>query len=161
MGSELLADQLSYNHRVIEANTAGLTQENSLATPAAGGNCLNWVLGHVVTSRNGIAKLLGLDPIWDPQRAAPYSRGSEPITEETALPMEEILADFAASQKTILPALAGLTDEDLAAKSPLSFFKGDKETVGSALAAYVFHETYHIGQSGILRRVAGKEGAVK
>ncbi len=160
MGSELLADQLSYNHRVVKVNTEGLTHDDSLAAPAGGGNCLNWVLGHVTTSRNGIAKLLGLEPIWDEQRAAPYGRGSEPISAETALPTKEILADFAASQKTILPALTALTDEDLAVKSPISFFKGDEETVGSALAAFVFHETYHIGQSGILRRAAGKEGAM-
>lgn len=161
MGPELLSDQLSYNHRVLEINTEGLTHDDSLAAPSGGGNSLNWVLGHVVASRNGMLKLLGREPIWGKERAAPYDRGSDPIAAETALPLAEIKADYAASQQTILAALGELSDQDLGASSPISFFKGDAETVGSALAAFIFHEAYHLGQTGILRRVAGKEGAIK
>lgn len=160
MGPELLADQFSYNHRVLEVNTQGLSQEDSLASPATGGNCINWVVGHVVATRNGILELLGHEPIWSSERAAPYRRGSEPITAASALPLPELLADFAASQKTLVKALSDLSDEDLIVKSPTTFFKGDAETVGSALAAFAFHEAYHVGQTGVLRRVAGKEGAI-
>ena len=75
--------------------------------------------------------------------------------------MAEILDGYSESQKAILAALGELSDEDLEAKSPLSFFKGGKETIGSALAAFAFHEAYHIGQTGVLRRIAGKAGAIK
>lgn len=161
MGPELLADQFGFNHSVVKINTSDLTHEDSLATGPGGGNCINWVLGHVVASRNSVLKILGCDPIWDAERAAPYSRGSQPITADNALPLEEILADYSSSQQTIAGALAKLTDKDLAAKSPVSFFKGDKETLGSVLAGFVFHEAYHIGQTGTLRHLAGKEGAIK
>ena len=160
MATELMSDQLSYNHGILKANTDGLTHEDSLAAPPEGGNCINWVVGHVVATRNSFLKLLGRDPIWDKERAAPYGRGSDPITARNAVPLEEILADYAASQEAILDALKGLSDDDLNAKSPMSFFKGEAETVGSAIAAFVFHETYHIGQTGVLRRVAGKDGAI-
>jgi len=161
MGPELLADQLTYNQRVLAVNTDGLTQEDSLVAAPGGGNCLNWVVGHVVATRNGLLKLLGREPIWGQERAALYRRGSDPIRADNALPLAAILADYAASQETILAALRELSDGDLAAATAMSFFKGDAETVGSAIAAYVFHEAYHIGQSGILRRVAGKVGAVR
>ena len=161
MGPELLADQLTYNQRVLTVNTEDLSHQDSLAAASQGGNCLNWVLGHVVATRNSFLKLLGREPIWAEERAAPYRRGSDPLTAESALQVADILADYATSQQTILAALEGLSDEDLGAKSPQTFFKGDAETLGSALAALIFHESYHIGQSGILRRVAGKEGAIK
>lgn len=161
MGPELLADQFGFNHSVVKINTRDLTHEDSLVTAPGGGNCINWVLGHVVASRNGVLKVLGRDPIWDDERAGPYARGSEPITADNALPLEELLADYRASQKTILEALGELTDEDLKAKSPISYFKGDQETLGSVLAGFVFHEAYHAGQTGTLRHLAGKQGAIK
>ena len=161
MGPELLADQFGFNHSVVKINTRDLTHEDSLVTAAGGGNCINWVLGHVVSSRNGVLKVLGRDPIWDDERAAPYVRGTEPITAVNALPLEEILADYRSSQQTILHALGELTDRDLEARSPIAYFKGDQETVGSVLAGFVFHEAYHVGQTGTLRHLAGKGGAIK
>ena len=161
MGSDLLADQLSYNRFAVQTNTDGLTQEDSLASPVAGGNCINWVLGHVVATRNGMLKLVGREPIWDKERTELYERGSEPVQAGTALPLGDILSAFTASQETLVDTVRTLSDDDLSAKSPISFFKGDEETVGSALAAFLFHEAYHIGQTGVLRRVAGKDGAIK
>lgn len=160
MGPELLALQFGFNYQAAKANAADLSQAESLACATAGGNCVNWVLGHVVSTRNGILKLLGRDPIWDKERAKPYSRGSQGLAAEDALPLEEIMADYRASQKTILTALGEMTDEDLEAKSPIEFFRGDEETIGTALASFAFHEAYHVGQTGTLRRVAGKAGAI-
>lgn len=161
MGAELLADQLTYNQRILEANLQDLSHEDSLAAPAQGGNCLNWVVGHVVASRNAMLKLLGCEPIWDDDHAAPYRRASDPVSKETALPFAEIIEAYSVSQERLLQGLSSLAPEDMEAKAPMSFFKGDEETVGSALAAFLFHESYHIGQTGVLRRVAGKAGAVR
>lgn len=161
MGAELLADQLFYNQRILTANLQDLTHDDSLASPSPGGNCINWVVGHVVASRNSMLKLLGREPIWDDDHAAPYRRASDPVTPDTALPLTEIVEAFGASQERLIEGLKSLTDVDMAARAPMSFFKGDEETVGSALAAFLFHESYHIGQTGVLRRVAGKAGAVR
>jgi len=35
------------------------------------------------------------------------------------------------------------------------------KTVGNQLAFFQFHEAYHAGQVGLLRRLAGKEGALR
>jgi hypothetical protein len=47
------------NHWVLTRHAAGITHEESLARPGSGGNTLNWVLGHIVASRNDIFELLG------------------------------------------------------------------------------------------------------
>ncbi len=160
-GAEILANQLALNHGTVNVNTKGLTHEDSLVAPPGGGNCLNWVLGHLVVARNGLLKGLGLDPVWEEERAERYSRGSDPITAEDALPLDEILAEFAASQETLVEAVNALTDEDLDAASPIKYLKGEDETIGTMLTTFLFHESYHVGQTGLLRRIAGKEGAIR
>ncbi len=35
-----------------------------------------------------------------------------------------------------------------------------KETVGTLLAGLVFHDAYHVGQTGLLRRIAGHAGVL-
>jgi len=161
MGAELLVDQLSFNLGTIKINTKGLTHEESLVAPPGGGNCLNWIVGHLVSSRNGLLKLLGCEGVWDKERAELYKRGSDPISAGDAVAFEEILADFAAAQEPIVAALRALSDEELAAPTTARYLKGDDETLGSALATFVFHEAYHAGQTGLLRRILGKDGAIK
>lgn len=161
MGAELLVDQLSFNLGTIKINTKGVTHEESLLAPPGGGNCLNWVLGHLVSSRNGLLKLLGREGVWDEERAELYQRGSDPISAGDAVAFEQILADFLATQEPILAAVQALADEDLATPTATRYLKGDNETLGSALATFVFHEAYHAGQTGLLRRILGKEGAIK
>ena len=75
--------------------------------------------------------------------------------------MEEILEIFAASQEGIE---AGLRDLDAAAanaEAPFSPGGRDDETVGSLLAGLSFHESYHCGQLGVLRRSAGRDSVIK
>ena len=72
-----------------------------------------------------------------------------------------MLADFAATDEALQAGLVGLTAESMAAKAPFTPYDNDKETVGSLVAALVFHEGYHTGQLGTLRYLAGAEGAIK
>jgi hypothetical protein len=44
-GAALLAQQLRVLHVVTAQNVAGMSAEDSLAQPAGGGNCANWILG--------------------------------------------------------------------------------------------------------------------
>src|SRR5690606_15782363 len=62
---EMLERQFGFVYDVVERNVEGMTQEQSLARPAAGGNCANWILGHVVDVQNGLMQVLGEDPVWE------------------------------------------------------------------------------------------------
>lgn len=157
---EALVTQLGFVAHVLEANIAGLTHEDSLAQPQPGGNCINWVVGHIVVSRNKILELLGREPIWDSERASRYERGTAPIVgpEDAALPLEEILRAFDTAQEAILAGLAEISDEELSTMVPSL---GGEAPKAVALAGLVFHETYHVGQTGVLRRLAGRAGAIQ
>jgi len=154
MSPELLRTLFDVNHQVLHRNVSGLTHEESLIQPPEGGNCLNWVAGHIVATRNGLLKLLGEDPIWSPEEEAVYKRGSKPIQNESrAKPFPSILADYDRSQERLRAGISRLTE------AAMKESRGDG-TLGGTLHILHFHEAYHIGQTAILRRMAGKEGAI-
>jgi uncharacterized damage-inducible protein DinB len=160
MTSEALAKLYSYNHFVVNKNTEGVSQEESLHQPRPAGNCLNWVVGHLVAHRNIILGLVGEPPVWNEEEAAPYARGSAPLADPArAHPLPQLLADFNHSQERLLKRLGQMSESDLAA--PVGEKAEADKTLGSQLAFFQFHEAYHAGQLGILRRLAGKEGAIR
>ena len=71
---------------------------------------------------------------------------------------EKILEAFEASQQPILDGLAEISDAELGTMVPWFESEAPKSV---ALAGLVFHESYHLGQTGLLRRLLGKEGAIR
>jgi uncharacterized damage-inducible protein DinB len=155
MNSETFSRLFELNDYCVKVNTEGFTEADGFVQPSGGGNCCNWVLGHIVATRNAILELLGESPIWSEKEVGQYKRGAEAITASTnAHSLIDIQNAFDRSQKLILNALKKKTAENLAKET-------DDETVGHKLTTLLFHETYHVGQLGLLRRIAGKEGAIK
>jgi uncharacterized damage-inducible protein DinB len=89
------------------------------------------------------------------------TRSAEPLTDGSrATPFDQLTAAFAKDQDAISAAVAALTPERLATPAPFSPSNNPKETVGTLLAGLVFHEAFHIGQTGVLRRIAGHAGVL-
>ena len=144
-----------YNYAVLRKNLDGLTHEESLLQPEGGGNCLNWVLGHIVATRDEALKLLRQEPIWREEEADTYRQGSLPIRDGSrAQPFDKISADLERSQERLVVGLTEVTGQEMNAPA------GD-QSVGEKLFVLQFHEAYHAGQTGLLRRMAGHEGAIK
>jgi hypothetical protein len=145
-------------HRVIHLQTDGLTNADSLIQPPFRGNCLNWVLGHILVGRNDVLELLGEPPFWDEAEAARYRSGSDPVTaDDQALSLEQLLADLDHSQDQIAAALASVLPQFLA--EPVKPGENDQPR-GAAVAFLHWHETYHTGQLELLRQLAGKNDAI-
>ncbi len=161
MSTDLLAVQLGYNNYTFQKNTEGVSHDQSLVQPHPGGNCLNWVVGHLADSRDKLRGVLGLAPTLSEADSPVYARSAEPLTDASkATPFAELTAGFAQDQDEIVAAVAALSPEQLAAPAPFSPAKNPKETVATLLAGLVFHEAYHIGQTGVLRRIAGHAGVL-
>jgi len=150
---DVLIKQLVACHGSIGLNASGIGHEESLVTPQPAGNSLNWVIGHVVASRNGLLRLSGMDLHWSKEEARPYIRGSALLAVEAARPFNEILTAYEQTQHKLLERLQNMSDSELDAAS-------DKGTLGEQLAFLLFHEAYHAGQAGLLRRVLGKPPAI-
>ena len=159
MSTRVLSKQVYFNLGALKMNLEGLTHEESLVQPQPAGNCLNWIVGHILANRAGILGLLVRDPVWNEQDAAPYQRGSTPLTDpEIAKNLDEMMALLEASQESILSGFSEISEEALQALAPSG---KEGETVETGLAGLVFHEAYHVGETGILRRLLGHEGAIR
>lgn len=148
---------------VVLLNLDGVTQEESLVQPQPHGNCANWVLGHLVCIYNKALGLLGQQPVLDPAGSiARYDRGSSPMLDPSeALDISELLGAWKAATERVDAGLAELNPEMLDARAPFSPSNNPDETVRSLVSTVLFHQAYHAGQLGVLRRIAGKDGAIK
>jgi uncharacterized damage-inducible protein DinB len=155
MSVDALKKLYGINHRALGLNVEGLDHKDSLLQPPGGGNCLNWVAGHIVANRTFVLQMLGEEPVWSEEQMEAYKRGSKPIQDGSrAVKFDSILTDFRTSQDRIQSGLGRLQDADLNRKQ-------GEQTLGDSLHFFQFHEAYHIGQMGLLRRMAGKEGAIR
>jgi hypothetical protein len=155
---EMLIDNFRFTHRLIHMQTDGLTHADSLLQLPFRGNCLNWVLGHIVDNRNNVLKLVGAQPVFTKEEASIYGHGSDPVTGEgKALPLERLLADLDEAQNRVAAALESISPEALAAE--IEVWKG-KTPLVEHLGFLNWHETYHVGQLELLRQLAGKNDAV-
>lgn len=159
MHTESLITCFTMSSYVLERNLEGLSHEDSLRQPVPGGNCLNWVMGHIVQARNRTLKLVGAKPLFEFEKFAAYEW--DPVTSaEGALPFDELVENYKMLQEPLLEGIKGLREEDMAAKAQFGPTSDPDETVGSMLPKVAFHEAYHVGQTAMLRRLAGHPGAL-
>lgn len=154
ISADVISQYFGLNYRIIQRQIEGLTHADSLRQLPFRGNCLNWVLGHIVASRNNALILLGETPVWCDEEAVAYVSESEPITSgENAQRLEKIVEALNRSQEQITAALDRISSTDL------ETIAGER-TVGEQLAGLYWHEAYHTGQTEYLRQLAGKNDKV-
>jgi hypothetical protein len=158
----VLREQVKAIQGVLRGNMEGLTQADCMVQPQPGGNCLNWVVGHLACTWDKVLPVVGQKPVLGNETLQRYDRGSAELHEAgEALPLEMLLNACDEAAKRMEEGLASLTEERLDEPAPFSPRKRADETVRSLLSLVMFHQAYHVGQSGLLRRIAGKEGKIK
>ncbi len=154
----LLIKLYERGYTVLKDQTNGLTHEDSLLQLPFRGNCLNWVMGHILASRSGVMQALGMTPIWSDELRKQYGRGSDPITPEnsaSAYRLEDMLRDLDAAHAQIVDCLRSKTLADMMLPSDRP-----NMTMGERIAQSVWHEGYHTGNTEALRQLAGKDDQV-
>jgi hypothetical protein len=160
-GNDLIS-LYEFSYGAIKRNLEGISNEETLMVPQPSGNCINWVLGYVVAARRLVLRLAGASPI-EPEVLDRYGRGSVALVEgEAPADLATLRGLLDDSQQLLLPALAQLSPEALASPIPEKFRRPPLTgSVADALARMNAHENYHNGQLGLLRRLVGKEGAIR
>jgi uncharacterized damage-inducible protein DinB len=150
---------LERNLGIIKAQTEGLSHADSLLQLPFRGNCLNWVLGHMVANRNTMLRFLGEEAILNETHARRYGYGSEPVCEDAddILTLEQLLTALEHSQSALTARLQKITAEELARE--VQSFLGTT-TLGQLIFYLYWHESYHTGQAEYLRQLAGKDDKV-
>ncbi|MFN2189367.1 MAG: DinB family protein [Candidatus Promineifilaceae bacterium] len=150
--AESLTQSYAANHWLIGVLIKGLSNEDSLVQPPYEGNCLNWVMGHIIAGRHTAMKLIGAESVWGQQELALYKTGSEPVVRgEQAVPLENLISDLNQTQERIAEALAGMGEAELLQEGETD--RGVKP-IAEHLSGLHWHETYHVGQLELLRDLA-------
>ncbi len=154
-----VAEALARNVSIVKMQTKDLTNADSLRQPPFHGNCLNWVLGHIVENRDHILQALG-EPALFEERGERYKRGSEPLMAEDAgvVPLEELLVWLDRAQERVAAALTKM--DDAAWAREITFGNNRTATLGQRVFFLYFHETYHVGQTELFRQLAGKDDKI-
>jgi uncharacterized damage-inducible protein DinB len=147
------------NVRLIKRQTEGLSHADSLIQTPYNINSLNWVLGHIAVNRDNVFRALGVEPLLTEAQTQRYIRNSEPVRQDgpDILSLEELLELLERGQAIIENEFNNLTPEALEREIEI----GQRSiTLGSRLFGLYFHDTYHTGQTDLLRQVAGKNDKV-
>jgi len=142
------------NTAVIEMQAAGLSHEDSLIQTEYNINCLNWVVGHIVQGRDEMLAFLGHERILSPEASERYARESNPVVGDgpDVIKFDDMVKLVRRSQDRVAQVLGSMTDDEFAVERT----RGERTfTTGSSVHFSYFHDTYHVGQTELLRQMAG------
>ena len=159
MYPDLIARAFRRNERVILAQAEGLSHEDALRQSGFNTNCFNWVLGHIVAGRDEILGVLGAPAVLG-ARGERYHRESDPIRKDGpgVLPLAELLAALIAAGDRIFEVIASAGDAFMAEEVPAG--GGKSVTRAGQVLFFYFHETYHTGQTDLIRQLSGKSDKI-
>ncbi len=138
------------NRRLLRSMADGLDHGQSLLQPR-GGNCFNWVLGHIVVHRDKVISACGGQPVLDAGQTARYENESDPITADgdDVVAFDTLLSLLDESQDRLADAV------DEADMSALQTVRDREVPLWKRIHFWYFHDTYHAGQTELLRGLAG------
>jgi hypothetical protein len=122
-----------------------------LERPAPPATHALWIVGHLAATRGVVACLLG----GRGDAPDPLFAGGSPLRHDAAYPRpDEVTATWRDARAYLDQIVRALAPSDLWRPSPegVPTFNG---RINGALAAFVFHEAYHVGQLGYLLRCLG------
>jgi len=157
MLAELQATAAAYalNDGLLARLVADFTAEDWSIQDACGHDA-RWLAGHLATYRRRALALLGatVEPLpWE----AAFVRGKGAADLPADLDPGAVVAAFHAAQADMVGRWDGLDEAALARPTGRRLPDGSEDVRG-AIRFLAWHETYHLGQLGLLRRLAGKPG---
>ena len=130
----------------------GMSDEQASARAVPGVNSVSFIVAHLIDARYTILEILGGtadNPL------APYLESARSIDDVEYLPpLGTLVSAWHEIDIAITNRSAELTEESLDASAPHRYPGGDGSVLG-AVAFLVQHDSYHIGQLALLRRVHG------
>ena len=138
------------NTDLVAKATEGISPEQWFLKPCDASNHLMWVMGHMVWARGNLLKTLGSDGAlpW----ASQFARGAKPADIVKFPAVDEVRKAWSDVSARLNTSLAEVPAEVLEKPHDKPTFDGK---VGGFVAFLAFHETYHVGQVGYLRKWLG------
>ena len=147
--SDEITQAYDTNTWLIGLLTEGLNQAESLLQPPFPTNCVNWILGHILVSRNESIQLCG-GKMWDDLLINRYKSDSQPVRDgdDDVRHLEELIKGIHGSQEMLANLLGEFSEEDL--NETVETSRGQKAR-WLHIRGLHWHESYHMGQLELLR----------
>ena len=139
------------NNSMVTRGLDGLSDDEAWYQMEGKGNPVAWIVGHLTETRAQMLGLLGAP--WDAGWSTAFPRGGERRDRAAYPSRSAIEARFNETHEAMRAAFASLTAERLAAPAPVSI--AGAKTIADLLAFFAFHEAYHLGQVGFIRKQLG------
>jgi uncharacterized damage-inducible protein DinB len=146
--------QLDATTKLFIRSLNGIRQDQALVRPGPSSNPMLWVAGHLVQARTQLLRAFG------PPRQLPwenlFATGSM-IGEATLYPsIGEVEAVWSSASAELVRRLEGAPPNRYDESAPDWLVSRDG-TLGGAINYAVYHEAYHVGQLGYIRKWLGYE----
>ena len=164
MNAQTFAEGYKAAQMVIAAQLQGISHEESLAQPSKEENCLNWIAGHLLSSRGRILTELGGEGFLTEEESERYKMGSEAIGPGSrCVDLARLTEGLNQTGETLLARIKQTTSEDLSRElDPKQFpIPVEEPTLATLLALFMYHEGYHSGQLALGRRLLGKPSGLE
>ena len=149
---ECISGMFKTNTDIVNRAIEGILPEHWFLKLGEASNHLMWVAGHLVVSRGTVLKTLGSE--WSAPWSSLFARGAKLASTDQYPGVEEIRKAWKDVSERLSASLAAVPAEVLTKPAPEGRPSFDRK-VGGLVAFLAFHETYHVGQVGYLRKWLG------
>lgn len=146
-----LIEQFKLHSRLFKNVLSGIQEKDAEKRLTDTINHIHFIAGHMLVSR---LMLTGNESVKPDERFVSFTKT---IDDGVAYPaLEEIMNLWEKASVVIVKELEKMTSKDLTKEAPMKFPVEDTTMLGF-LSFIIHHEAYHLGQLGLLRKIAGKE----
>jgi hypothetical protein len=147
--AQSIIQDYEFHTTLIHRFTDGVSHEESVLQLPFEHNCMNWILGHIVTNRSHVLETAGAEHAWGDQVRALYHMETSPVTPESpSIHLQELIKQLDESVGLLNDALGNATETYL--DEMHTNYRGEKSRY-EHLTSFHWHEAFHIGQLEILR----------
>lgn len=131
-----------------------ISNEESNTSSSENLNPIKWVAGHLTDSRMTIFNIISGNAMNEDYKKL-FGKGTNSTIDNTFPELEQIITDWIMISDKLKTTLQQLPEEKLFSKPPFQTAIPD-ETLLGLIAYFAIHESFHIGQMSIYRKLTGK-----
>lgn len=147
--AQSIIDDYAFHNVLIHRFVDDITHEESVLQLPFKHNCMNWILGHIVTNRSHVLETVDAAHAWQKEVRALYHTDTLPINPESkSVRFENLIEYLDESVDLLSSALESISEEWL--EETHSNYRGEKSRYAH-VTGFHWHETFHVGQLEILK----------
>ncbi|MBT3316199.1 MAG: hypothetical protein HN390_16475 [Anaerolineae bacterium] len=147
--SEKITEDYNFHNRIMHFFIDGISHADSVLQLPFKHNCMNWILGHIVTNRSHVLEVVGAEHGWQEEVRELYHQDTQPVTQETLSIKFEKLVEYLDESVALLETV--LKDKSEAwLDENFANYRGEK-TRYEHVMSFHWHESFHLGQLEILK----------